>query len=76
MCPIKAIDRHGVFEPLEPVNNLHEERRVLLSFECTEKKTVQTWLQQVREFHSTIINRHGFLPESTSGIAADRSAER
>jgi predicted DNA-binding antitoxin AbrB/MazE fold protein len=72
MSQIEAIYRHGVFEPLEPVNNLEEEQRVRLSIERTEKETTETWLQRVRELQAAIFKRQGFLPDSTPGIAEDR----
>ena len=72
MSQIEAIYRHGVFEPLEPVDNLEEEQRVRLSVERAEKETIETWLGRVRELQTSIFSRQGFLPDSTPGIAADR----
>jgi len=72
MSPIEAIYRHGVFEPLEPVNNLEEEQRVRLSIEPTGKETIETWLHRVRDLQVAIFKRQGFLPDSTPGIAEDR----
>ncbi len=72
MSQIEAIYRHGVFERLEPVNNLVEEQRVRLSIEQTEKDSIEPWLQRVREFQAAIFNRQGYLPDSTQGIAEDR----
>ena len=72
MSQIEAIYRHGVFEPLEPVSDLEEEQRVRLSIERTEKETIETWLKGVRELQAAIFKRHGFLPDSTLGIAEDR----
>ena len=72
MSTIEAIYRHGVFEPVEPVNDLEEEQRVRLSIERTEKETTETWLQRVRELQMAIFNRQGFLPDSAPGIAEDR----
>jgi predicted DNA-binding antitoxin AbrB/MazE fold protein len=72
MSQIEAIYRHGVFEPLEPVGNLQEEQRVRLSVERTEKETLETWLQRVRELQAAIVERQGCLPDSTLGIAEDR----
>jgi predicted DNA-binding antitoxin AbrB/MazE fold protein len=72
MSQIDAIYRHGVFEPLEPVNDLAEEQRVRLSVERTEIDAIETWIQNVRELHAAISKRQGFLPDSTPGIAEDR----
>ncbi len=72
MSSIEAIYRHGVFEPLEPVNNLEEEQRVRLSIDRTEKEAIETWLQRARELQAAIFKRQGFLPDSTPGIAEDR----
>ena len=71
MSQIEAIFRHGVFEPLEPVD-LKEEQRVLLSIEPEEKEAVETWLERVRELRATIYKRQGFLPDSAPEIAEDR----
>jgi predicted DNA-binding antitoxin AbrB/MazE fold protein len=71
MSHIEAIYRHGVFEPLEPVN-LQEEQRVRLSIEPAEKETLEAWLERVRELREAIYQRQGFLPDSTPGIAEDR----
>ena len=73
MSQIEAIYRHGVFEPLEPVN-LPEEQRVRLSIEPAEKETVEVWLERVRALHEQILRRRGGepLPDSTPGIAEDR----
>jgi predicted DNA-binding antitoxin AbrB/MazE fold protein len=72
MRQIEAVYRHGVFEPLEPVNYLVEEQRVPLSIDQTEKETIETWLQRVRELQAAIFERQGFLPDSTPGITEDR----
>jgi predicted DNA-binding antitoxin AbrB/MazE fold protein len=71
MSRIEAIFRHGVFEPLEPVN-LREEQRVQLSFEPANGQTPQAWLNQVQAMHVAIVKRHGVLPDSASEIAVDR----
>jgi predicted DNA-binding antitoxin AbrB/MazE fold protein len=70
MSQIEAIYRHGVFEPLEPVN-LPEEQRVRLSIEPAEKESVEAWIKRVDELREAIFNRQGFLPDSTPGIAED-----
>ncbi len=72
MSQIEAIYRHGVFEPLEPVNDLEDEQRVRLRIERSDKETLETWLQRVRQLQAAIFERQGFLPDSTPGIAEDR----
>ena len=71
MSRVEAIYRHGVFEPLEPVN-LREEQRVQLSFEPANGQTPQTWLHHVKAVQADIVRRHGVLPDSSAEIAADR----
>jgi predicted DNA-binding antitoxin AbrB/MazE fold protein len=71
MSQIEAIYRHGVFEPLEPVN-LQEEQRVRLSIEPTEKEKLEPWLERVRKRQEEIFQRQGFLPDSTVDVAEDR----
>ena len=73
MSQIEAIYRHGVFEPLEPVD-LKEEQRVRLSIQPAEKEAMEAWLERVRELHEQILKRQGGepLPDSTPGIAEDR----
>lgn len=53
MSQIEAIYRHGVFEPLEPVD-LEDEQRVRLSIEATKNGTWQQWLQRVKNRRETI----------------------
>ena len=71
MSQIEAIFRHGVFEPLEPVN-LKDEQRVRLSIEPAEKETPEAWLERVRKRQAEIFERQGFLPDSAPEIAEDR----
>jgi predicted DNA-binding antitoxin AbrB/MazE fold protein len=71
MSPIDAIYRHGVFEPLQPVN-LQEEQHVRLSIEPAQKNPALPWLEQVRELHAEIVERQGYLPDSAPEIAEDR----
>lgn len=54
MSPIDAIYRHGVFEPLQPVN-LQEGQRVRLSIEPAEKESALAWLERVRQLHAQIV---------------------
>jgi predicted DNA-binding antitoxin AbrB/MazE fold protein len=71
MSHIEAIYRHGVFQPLGPVD-LREEQRVQLSIEPTENETPQSWLGQVQAVQAGVVRRNGLLPDSTSDIVADR----
>jgi predicted DNA-binding antitoxin AbrB/MazE fold protein len=72
MSQIEAIYRHGVFEPLEPVN-LQEEQRVRLSIEPADKETPEAWLERVQKRRETIFQEQGFFPDSTKDIAEDRA---
>ena len=71
MSQIEAIYRHGVFEPLEPVD-LKEEQRVRLSIEPTDKEAAVAWLERVAKRREEIFQRQGYLPDSTLDIAEDR----
>jgi predicted DNA-binding antitoxin AbrB/MazE fold protein len=71
MSHVEAIYRHGVFEPLQPVELL-EDQRVLLSFEPADRLTAQGWLDKVRQLQTAVLHRQGYLPDSASDIAADR----
>ncbi len=71
MSQIEAVYRHGVFEPLEPVN-LQEEQRVRLSIEPTEKEKWEEWLKRVEKRQKEIYERQGYLPDGAPGIAEDR----
>jgi predicted DNA-binding antitoxin AbrB/MazE fold protein len=71
MSPIDAIYRHGVFEPLQPVN-LREEQRVRLSIEPSERESPLEWLERLQQRHAAFVAKHGYLPDSTPDIAEDR----
>ena len=71
MSQIEAIYRHGVFEPLEPVN-LKEEQRVRLSIEPADMEALEAWMKDARQLRERIFQREGFLPDSTLDIAEDR----
>ena len=71
MSQIEAIYRHGVFEPLSPVD-LQEEERVLLNIEPAKTETWEKWLARVDALREAIQKRQGLLPDSTPGIAEDR----
>ena len=72
MSQIEAIFRHGVFEPLEPVD-LKEEQRVRLSIEPAEKESFESWHARVKQRQAEIFKRQGYLPDSTLDIAEDRA---
>lgn len=72
MSQVDAIYRHGVFEPLQPVN-LEEEQRVRLSIEPAEKDTWPVWLERVQKRQAEILQRQGYLPDSAIDIAEDRA---
>jgi predicted DNA-binding antitoxin AbrB/MazE fold protein len=73
MSQVEAVYRHGVFEPLGPVD-LKEEQRVQLSFEPVQKMTKEEFLKSIIELQEQILrDRNGeLLPDSTPEIAADR----
>jgi predicted DNA-binding antitoxin AbrB/MazE fold protein len=71
MSQIEAIYRHGVFQPLEPVD-LNEEQRVTLSIEPQRAEALEIWLEQVRKLRDDIYQLQGYLPDSTRDIAEDR----
>ncbi|MBI4581326.1 MAG: antitoxin family protein [Planctomycetes bacterium] len=71
MSRVEAVYRHGVFEPLEPVN-LREEERVRLRIEPAGEQCTRSWLDEVRALQADVVRRHGPLPDSASDIGADR----
>jgi predicted DNA-binding antitoxin AbrB/MazE fold protein len=70
MTYVDAIYDGGVFKPLEPVV-LQDQQRVRLTVQPIAN-SLQQWLQELNEFHDTIVKRVGILPDSTPDIAADR----
>lgn len=72
MSHVQAIYRHGVFEPLGPVD-FPEEQRVQVSIEPFDDQTPRAWLTHILALQSAIIRRNGFLPSSTPDISADRT---
>jgi predicted DNA-binding antitoxin AbrB/MazE fold protein len=71
MSQVEAIYRHGVFEPLERVD-LVEDQRVRLRIELANGNTPQAWLDYVRRLQAAVTQRQGCLPDSSADIAADR----
>ena len=71
MSQIEAIYRHGVFQPLEPVE-LEENQRVRLNVQIPGADSIQRWLEEVRELQRRTVARRGVLPDSTEDIATDR----
>jgi predicted DNA-binding antitoxin AbrB/MazE fold protein len=72
MSQIEAIYRHGVFEPLEPVD-LKEEQRVRLSVEPAGPEPMEAWLERVTKRREEIFQRQGYLPDSAAEIAEDHA---
>ena len=62
MSQIEAIYRHGVFEPLQPVD-LKEEQRVRLSIEPAAKETPEAWLERVKKRREAIFRKPRFWQE-------------
>jgi predicted DNA-binding antitoxin AbrB/MazE fold protein len=71
MTQIEAIYQGGVFKPLGAVG-LAENQRVTLTVRPFELEDVRAWLTRVQELHRQFIATHGYLPDSTPGIAEDR----
>ena len=71
MTHVEAVYRHGVFQPLGPVD-LADDQRVRLNIELAELETPHSWLKQVRLVQDAILKRQGTLPDSAQEIAADR----
>lgn len=71
MNHVEAIYRHGVFQPLQPVHLL-EDQRVRLSIEPAATETPESWLKSVQSLQSAVMERQGYLPDSSPDIASDR----
>jgi len=71
MNHVDAIYRQGVFQPLQPVH-LHEDQRVRLNIEPAATETPESWLQSVQAIQRAVIERQGYLPDSSLDIASDR----
>jgi predicted DNA-binding antitoxin AbrB/MazE fold protein len=71
MTVIEAIYRHGVFEPLQPVQ-LPEEQRVEVHVASTEKFAQEAWLKKAQIRQAEFVKKHGLLPDSAPEIAEDR----
>lgn len=72
MDQIDAIYRHGVLEPLQPLD-LPEEQRVRLSIERAREDSQDEWLARVQKRRGEIFRRQGHLPDSAVDIAEDRT---
>lgn len=68
---VDAVYRHGVFEPLQPVN-LPEDQQVRIHIAARSAETPQEWLVRVQQRQAAMLRRGGPLPDSTPEIAADR----
>ena len=71
MSVIEAVSRHGIFEPLEPVQ-LPEEQRVQVHIAPPGKTPLEAWISKTQERQAAFIKKHGLLPDSTPDIAEDR----
>ena len=71
MGQIEAIYRDGAFQPLVPIH-LRENQRVRLTVQAVEAVDTEGWLADVRRRQQRMVEQHGFLPDSTPDIAADR----
>jgi predicted DNA-binding antitoxin AbrB/MazE fold protein len=71
MTHVEAIYQQGVFKPLGRVE-LSENQRVRLEIEPVEQPLTSDWLDSLRQMHQRFVEKHGFLPDSTTDIAADR----
>jgi len=71
MSHVEAVYRHGVFQPLGPVD-LADDQRVRLNIELAGLETPQSWLRQVQLVQAAVLKRQGVLPDSAQEIAADR----
>jgi len=71
VAQIEAIYQGGVFKPLTEVK-LPENQRVTIDVQPVEPEDLGTWLVRVQERHRRFIEEHGYLPDSTPGIAEDR----
>ena len=71
MSQIEAIYRDGAFLPLVPIH-LPENQRVRLTVQPVSTLDAAGWLADLRRRQQQMIEEHGFLPDSTPDIAADR----
>jgi predicted DNA-binding antitoxin AbrB/MazE fold protein len=71
VAQIEAIFQDGVFKPLSEVK-LPENQRVMIEVQPIETEDLDTWLARVQERHRQFVEKHGYLPDSTPGIAEDR----
>ena len=71
MSHVEAVYRHGVFQPLGPVD-LADDQRVRLNIELAGLETPQSWLRHVQIVQAAVLKRQGVLPDSAQEIAADR----
>ena len=68
---VDAVYRHGVFEPLQPVN-LAEEQRVRLQIAPSTAEPAKEWLARVQGRQAEFLRENEPLPDSAPDIAADR----
>ena len=71
MSQVDAVSQDGVFKPLTPVV-LPENQRVHLEVQPVEGDEMLAWMEEVKQIQQPIIQRCGYLPDSTPDIAEDR----
>jgi predicted DNA-binding antitoxin AbrB/MazE fold protein len=71
MSRVEAVYQEGVFKPAGEVE-LPENQRVWLDFEPIKPMDLHAWLAESQRIHERFIQEHGYLPDSTPDIAADR----
>ncbi len=71
MSEVEAVYEDGVFKPLGKVD-LTEHQRVRLSIRAVDPGDWKAWLERVQEVQRRFIEQHGYLPDSTPEIRADR----
>ena len=71
MSNVEPVFQNGVFKPLVPIS-LPENQRVQLESYTIGNKSWTEWLKEIEPIQQSIIERQGFLPDSTPDFAEDR----
>jgi predicted DNA-binding antitoxin AbrB/MazE fold protein len=71
MTQVEAVYQDGVFKPVQEVA-LPQNQRVRLTVESVPRNEILQWLDEMRKIQQPILDRVGFLPDSTPEIAEDR----
>jgi predicted DNA-binding antitoxin AbrB/MazE fold protein len=74
MTEIEAIYQGDVFKPIGEVR-LPENQKVRLTVRPADGADMLAWLEGVQRLRKRFIERHGYLPDSTPDIAADRARD-